>query len=472
MLIVLALYLAMLSVVAYGAIKGASKEEFFSGGRKTGSWVLLLTLFATNMTSISLIGVPDQAFDSGFMVFISMGLSTALIVPFLFSTMGRKVCEQSKKHGFLTQGDLVHLKTGSKSSGAMVSSISILFLIPYIIIGLKGGGDVLSLIFSSYQLAIPEYLSTGIIALMVFGYVFFGGMTATSRINSIQAVIFMTGAAYIAIYLFSKWGGFSNGLQLLKTQKTDFFSLSYYLDNPGNTLSLILLALSVGAFPHIFSHWCAAKSPDRFKRSIRLYPACIIILWLSSTFIGMLSNLEFAQKPDDPVIIALIGSLNNEFVAGAIAVSVLAAIMSSLDSQLLSASVIFQTSRKNVDKMPLAIMILLCYALAICTDGGIFQLGSWSLTGFAAMTPLLMVCIRQSSVNKILFNVSLAIIVILWLAFFMHALANGFVGYSILDTGIGPVVPLVAISTLCSLLLMLNSQKKDFAKSHPNPVKR
>ena len=455
MLILLALYLTMLSIVAYGSMKGARREEFFSGGRRTGSWVLLLTLFATNMTSISLIGVPSQAFDSGFMVFISMGLSTAFIVPLLFSTMGRRVCEQSKKHGFLTQGDLVHLKTGSKSSGAMISSISILFLIPYIIIGLKGGGDVLSLIFSSYQLAIPEYLSTGMIALMVFGYVFFGGMNATSKINSIQAVIFMAVAVYIATYLFSKWGGFSNSLQLLQSQKAEFFSPSDYLANPGNTISLTFLALSVGAFPHIFSHWCTAKSPDRFNRSIRLYPACIIILWLSSSFIGMLSNLEFSQKPDDPVIIALIGSLNNEFVAGAIAVSVLAAIMSSLDSQLLSASMIFQKSRKSIDKMPLAIMILLCYALAICTTGGIFQMGVWSLTGFAAMTPLLMVCIRQTSVNKILFNASLAVIVVLWLGFFMHALVKGFADYSILNTGIAPVVPLVLISSLCSLLLVM-----------------
>ncbi|KEQ16444.1 sodium:solute symporter family protein [Endozoicomonas numazuensis] len=465
MLIILTLYLAMLSMVAYGSMKSAPREEFYTGGRKTGSWVLLLTLFATNMTSISLIGVPDQAFDSGFMVFISMGVSTALIVPFLFHTMGRKVCEQSRRYGFLTQGDLVHLKTGSKSSGAMISSISILFLIPYIVIGLKGGGEVLSLVFSSYQLTIPEYLSTGVIALLVFGYVFLGGMTTTSRINTVQAIIFLVGAFYIATYLFSKWGGFSESLHLLQTQKSGFFNPSDYLPNPGNTVSLAFLAISVGAFPHIFSHWCTAKSPDHFKQSIRLYPACILILWLSSSFIGMLSNLEFAQKPDEPVIIALIGDLNNEFVAGIIAVSVLAAIMSSLDSQLLGASLIFQKSQKSIEKMPLAIMILLCYALAICTTGNIFQLGVWSLAGFAALTPLLMVCVRQNSVNKVLFNISLAVIVILWLGFFMHALAVGFSSYSILDTGIAPVVPLVVISALFSLLLVVTNQKDTTQKA-------
>ncbi|MEZ9425502.1 hypothetical protein AB4186_19195 [Vibrio lentus] len=370
-------------------------------------------------------------------------LKNTVIVPFLFKILGTQVCEQSKTVGFVTQPELVFIKTNSTLCRYLFMVLCLIFLIPYIIVGLKGGGDIISVFFDEYGINIDAKITTALVALIVYVYVIIGGIRGTSLINSIQAFIFILGSIYIMLFLMAKNGGISETIELITQRKPNVFSIE---SRPGaiEIISFYIITFSVGAFPHIFNHWCTAKSAKTFNSSVILYPVCVVLLWGACVGIGIISNLEFSQKPDTPVIIALISVINNEWVCSIIAISILAAIMSSLDSQLISVGALV---KKNMTKQYmstewiLGLFIFFCYLISIFSDKSIFQLGIWSLIGFSSLTPLIYVCLTKEKVDCNHMAISLILLLISWVVLLL------------LDKGVASVIVLFSLSVLCSFWL-------------------
>ena len=424
----------IIAVTLYSKFK--FKSNFFHAGHDIGPVVLLLTLFATNMTAISIIGAPDKSFSGGFNVFITLGCATALIVPFLFKILGTQVCEQSKSTGFVTQPELVYLKTGSSLCRYIFMILCLCFLVPYIIVGLKGGGEIASVFFEEYGMAVDAKVTTGLVALLIYVYVIIGGIRGTSLINSVQAFIFIFGSIYIFSFLIQKNGGITDTISKLVLIKPDVFNIE---SRPGimEIVSFYIITFSVGAFPHIFNHWCTAKSAKTFNSTLILYPVCVVLLWISCVSIGIVANLELSEQPDSPIIIALISVLDQEWVSGIIAISILAAIMSSLDSQLISVGALVS---KNMTRYSLShewillIFLVACYLISIFSDQSIFQLGIWSLIGFSSLTPILYVCLTQEKVESKLMTIALLSLLFAWVTLLL------------LDQGVASAIVLFALS--------------------------
>ena len=410
------LFYATLIVAVTLYSKFRFKSNFFHAGHDIGPLVLLLTLFATNMTAISIIGAPDRSFSGGFNVFITLGCATALIVPFLFKILGTQVCEQSKAVGVVTQPELVFLKTNSSLCRYLFMALCLCFLIPYIIVGLKGGGEIASVFFEEYGLIVDSKITTALVALLIYVYVVIGGIRGTSLINSVQAFIFIFGSIYIMSFLINKNGGLAETIEQIVVKKPDVFKIE---SQPSilEVVSFYVITFSVGAFPHIFNHWCTAKSAKTFNSTVILYPVCVVLLWISCVCIGIVANLELTEQPESPVIIALISVIDQEWVSGVIAISILAAIMSSLDSQLISVGAIVS---KNMTRLSLShewillIFLIACYLISIFSDQSIFQLGIWSLIGFSSLTPLLYVCLTQEKVESKLMVMALVSLLFAW----------------------------------------------------------
>ncbi|MCG7497360.1 hypothetical protein MHO82_10835 [Vibrio sp. Of7-15] len=424
----------IIAVTLYSKFK--FKSNFFHAGHDIGPVVLLLTLFATNMTAISIIGAPDKSFSGGFNVFITLGCATALIVPFLFKILGTQVCEQSKSTGFVTQPELVYLKTGSSLCRYIFMILCLCFLVPYIIVGLKGGGEIASVFFEEYGMTVDAKVTTGLVALLIYVYVIIGGIRGTSLINSVQAFIFIFGSIYIFSFLIQKNGGITDTISKLVLIKPDVFNIE---SRPGimEIVSFYIITFSVGAFPHIFNHWCTAKSAKTFNSTLILYPVCVVLLWISCVSIGIVANLELSEQPDSPIIIALISVLDQEWVSGIIAISILAAIMSSLDSQLISVGALVS---KNMTRYSLShewillIFLVACYLISIFSDQSIFQLGIWSLIGFSSLTPILYVCLTQEKVESKLMTIALLSLLFAWVTLLL------------LDQGVASAIVLFALS--------------------------
>ena len=83
--------------------------------------------------------------------------------------------------------------------------------------------------------------------------------------------------------------------------------------------SYLLVPLSVGVFPHIFSHWLSADHARSFKTTIALYPLCIVVVWLPSVALGVIGNIDHPQPFAGPILVQLILENSGGVLAGLLA---------------------------------------------------------------------------------------------------------------------------------------------------------
>jgi solute:Na+ symporter, SSS family len=178
-------------------------------------------------------------------------------------------------------------------------------------------------------------------------------------------------------------------------------------------LTYMLIPLSVGMFPHIFQHWLTAKSANSFKLPVIVHPLLIMIVWVPCILLGTWATAAmFNGEPLIPpgtspnsVLVMMVNKLTSPVLGGFLTAGILAAIMSSLDSQFLCLGSIFtndiylhykgkqEISEKKkvlVSRLFVVAVVLVTYLIAcyVKNTRGIFTLGIWCFSGFAALVPL------------------------------------------------------------------------------------
>jgi hypothetical protein len=134
-----------------------------------GPFVFLLSL-STNMTAFAT--WPGHAFN---------GIVT-FVIPLTLFFIGTRVWALGKKHGFITPVQLFRDRWEMSHIGTLIFVVQAALLIPYIIIGVMGGGTTLAGLSGGL---VPFWLGGAIVALVVMSYVFFGGMRGTAWVNTL-----------------------------------------------------------------------------------------------------------------------------------------------------------------------------------------------------------------------------------------------------------------------------------------------
>ena len=119
-------------------------EDYFVASRTIGPFLLLMSLFGTNMTAFAILGASGEAYHEGIGVFGLMASSSALIIPTVFFFVGMRVWARGKRHGFLTQVQYFRQRWASDALGLVLFIVLIVLLIPYLLIGVMGGGLTLN----------------------------------------------------------------------------------------------------------------------------------------------------------------------------------------------------------------------------------------------------------------------------------------------------------------------------------------
>jgi SSS family solute:Na+ symporter len=176
----------------------------------------------------------------------------------------------------------------------------------------------------------------------------------------------------------------------------------------------MFIPFSVAMFPHLFQHWLTAKSAKSFRLSVVAHPLLMMLTWLPCVLVGLwatsainsdgslLIPIGTNQNSVLPIMVAKLAK--SPLLSGLLTAGVLAAIMSSLDSQFLCLGSIFtndivghymthdRLSDKNkvlVGRVFIIIVVGITYYLSWkLRDASVFKLGVWCFTGFAALAPL------------------------------------------------------------------------------------
>ena len=232
-------------------------------------------------------------------------------------------------------------------------------------------------------------------------------------------------------------------------------------------ITFLFIPLSVGMFPHVFQHWLTAKSAKSFRLAIVAHPICIAIVWLPCILIGvwaagLAAAGELTVPNSNATLGVMVGQLvDNPWLMGLLMAGVLAAIMSSLDSQFACLGTMFTNDivipikgedyYSDADKVKLARcfvvgVVAVAYVLSLLlANSSVFNLGVWCFSGFTALFPILFAALYWKRVTTVGAYACIGVTTVLWFYWFQQSGWGSDKGYSVL--GMLPVAPLTLAST-------------------------
>ncbi|MDF1754804.1 MAG: sodium:solute symporter family protein [Verrucomicrobiales bacterium] len=491
-----------LGLVSNRFFKGTA-ADYFVVSRSVGSFLLLMSIFGTTMTGFALVGSTGKAFSSGIGVYGLMASWSGLIHSAVFFVIGIRLWAAGKKHGYVTQCEYFRARFDSDSIGYLLFPILIMLVIPYLLVGVISAGKFLQpttagLFPEAFPLpdlpngkphplsgGIPPWLGSGVICLIVLSYVFFGGLRGAVWANTFQTLVFMV-TGVIAFYMISsRLGGFAAASQAV----ADNVKAAPRLAREGlvgqlQFLSYCFIPLSVGMFPHLFQHWLTAKEAKSFRLTVVAHPLFILIVWLPCVLIGLwatayLGELGPGQSPNS-VLGRMIGQLvHSPVLSGLVGAGVLAAIMSSLDSQFMCLGTMFTkdivihkfgedrfTDKQKIliARIFIVVVVGLTYALAIYLKDSahVFDLGVWCFSGFAALFPLIVAAVYWKGVTRAGAFACVITTTLVWcVLFYRDILAEKPVGMEdeLLIAGMMPVTIMIAVSAVTLVVVSLLTPK-------------
>ena len=440
-------YLAV--VLCIGLFAGRSRgahadaEDYLLAGRSIGPAVFLLSLFGTNMTAFSILGASGHAFSNGIVTYGLMASSSALVIPLGIFLIGTRLWALGKRHGFMTPVQMFRDRWECGHIGTVIFAVQAVLLVPYIVIAVMGGGTTLRAVSNGL---VPYWLGGAIVSLVVMGYVFFGGMRGTAWVNTFQTVLFLSFGTIAVAVIARGMGGFSNAMESLLASPSTAPLLTRERVSPLYFFSYTFIPLSSLAFPHIGIFCLTARRLSHFRKTVVLYPICMLAIWLPSVFLGVVANkavdlpsirtkvearaeltahgpalpperraeLRTAASGDD-VILKLVEGYAPLWLASLLGAAVMAAVMAS-DSQILALSTMFtedvfafyggqarfgpavqvQTGRAFV-----ILLTVVAYAIALTAPQSIFDIASqYAFAGYSALSPLLVAALFWKKSTK------------------------------------------------------------------------
>ena len=420
-----------IGIFAFRRFDQRSAEGYFLAGRSLGPAVFLLSLFGTNMTAFTILGSAGHAFSNGIVTFGLMASSSAVVIPVTLFFIGTRMWALGTRHGFMTPVQMFRDRWECGHIGTAIFALQAALLVPYIIIAVMGGGTTLNAVSGG---AVPYWFGGLVVALVVMSYVFFGGMRGTALVNTFQTILFLTFGAAAVILIGSSIGGYSQAMERLLGNEVTAALLTRERVPPRFFFSYTFIPLSTIVFPHIIIFCLTARRMAQFKRTVVLYPLCILAIWLPCVFLGVVANAmvdvpEIGSKLDaramlsagtalsseavaelrraaagDDVIIRMLEHYAPLWMAGLLGAGIMAAVMAS-DSQILALSTMFtedvftfyggksrfgervqvQTGRGFV-----VLIAAVAYLIALNAPAGIFNLAvQYAFSGFSSLFPLL-----------------------------------------------------------------------------------
>ena len=379
---------------------------------------------------------------------------------------------------------------------------------------------------------IPPWLTGLVVSLVVLTYVFMGGSRGAAYANTFQTIVFMLMGVVAFVYIINGLGGLEQAgkvparitekgmvvqdfaydpktAQLVKNEPPKPIGKVIHSENSNLTdsqphfsrtpvtvefkkknpktgaissferelgipfitfVSYFFIPLSVGMFPHLFQHWLTAKSASAFRLTVIAHPLCIMVVWVPCVLVGAWASGVLPPGIPPPAVLSAMLKLlvGDPVLTGLLTAGVLAAIMSSLDSQFLCLGTMFTNdivvhragAGKYSDKQIILIarifivvIVALTYVLAMMAkDANVFDLAVWCFSGFSALFPVVFAALYWKRATKEGAVASILAALISWLYFF-HL--SGYGGEMVIGPGIIPAAVCFGAAAVAMVIVSL-----------------
>ncbi len=342
-IIILSVYFVILLVIGYFARTHwrSTPTAYFLADRRLGPLVLLATMTATNFSAFTVFGTSGAGYRDGWSFFPIMGFGTGFMA-LSFWVIGRKVWQVGRERGLITPPELVHALYHSRPLSLLFALVMIVFTIPYLALQPMAAGYALQEVTG-----LPYRWGGALVTGVVLLYTLRGGMRSVAWTDLFQGVLLLALLTAALCLVAGHHGGFAAASEKVLALKPELFSrpggLGHY--TPGIWFSYMALwFLCDPMFPQLFQRFFAARSEQAITRMMLLYPLVCTLVFLPPIAVGVLGHLSFPDlvgKQADRILPMVVNAVAGDVMAALVTAAGLAALMSTMDSQLLTLSSIF-----------------------------------------------------------------------------------------------------------------------------------
>ena len=408
--------LGMLSIGAFYSKRNNTSADFYLGGRKLGPIVVAMSTEASDMSSWLLMGVPGLAYFCGLAdaTWTVIGLAVGTYLNWLI--VAKRLRRYSVKVDAITIPDFFAHRFRDKSGliEGIAALIIIIFFVPYTASGFAACGKLFTNLFD------VDYMAAMLIsAAVIVGYCAMGGFMAASVTSLIQSIVMTVALVVILVFGINVAGGWGAVVENAKsipgylslTTSTSIVAESTSKYGFITIISTLAWGLGYFGMPHILVRFMAIRDESELKLSRRIASVWVVISMAVAICIGMIGygvskagRIPTLEGSASETVIVKIADLLSSYgfipaiIAGLILAGILAATMSTADSQLLSAASAFSenmlqdvfgvklTAKQTMLVARLTVIVIAVVAAFLATDpnSSVFQIVSFAWAGFGA----------------------------------------------------------------------------------------
>lgn len=404
-LITFFIYFVVLLYIGFYFYKKNDKiENYLLGGRGLGIWVTAFSAQASDMSGWLLMGLPGAIYLGGAPEsWIAIGLFIGTVLNWKYVSVRLRIYTEKTDSLTLSTFFENRFRDPSGLLRTLSAIITLIFFTIYASSGLVASGKLFESMFSiNYKIAVL------IGAFVIVLYTFMGGFLAVCWTDLIQGALMVLAIFVVPLIAYSTAGG-SNGISQAMAAKNITSSLV-----PEGSLSFLAIistmAWGLGYFgqPHILVRFMGIQNPKELPRSMTIAIIWVIISLTGAVIIGLIAIPmfpELAKGNHEKVFIFMITKTFSPWLGGVFLAAILAAIMSTIDSQLLVSSSALtedfyqkvikkEASEKElvfIGRLSVIIISLIALFLALNPNTTVFGLVSYAWGGFgAAFGPLVL----------------------------------------------------------------------------------
>ncbi|MGB0663724.1 MAG: sodium/proline symporter PutP [Pontibacterium sp.] len=413
------LYLILMlgiGIVAYRRTQDLS--DYVLGGRNLGPIPSALSAGASDMSGWLLMGLPGYAMAAGFGSFwLAGGLLVGTWLNWLLVAQRLRVYSQRADDALTLPAFFEKRFEDNSHSLRVISAVFVLvFFLFYTSSGLVAGGKLFETVFGfDYTIAVL------IGAAAVISYTLFGGFLAVSWTDVVQGLLMVGALILVPLIAMGEIGGLSGTLAAVEAKNPEL--LNMFTNTDGETITLIgtlsLVGWGLGYFgqPHVLARFKGIKSKDAVPAARRIAVIWSAVSMAGACFIGLaaIGFLPEGLGDNETVFMVMVDALFHPTIAGILLAAILAAVMSTADSQLLvSSSALAEDFYKalfnkdatpaqlvKVGRIAVVVIAVIATGLALDKDSQVLELVSYAWAGFgAAFGPALILSLYWKQMTK------------------------------------------------------------------------
>jgi sodium/proline symporter len=392
----------MLLIGSHFYKRNESLSDYLLGDRQLNKWVASLSAQASDMSGWLLLGLPGYAFLQGMEAcWIAIGLAAGTYLNWRFVALKLRRYTELAGNAITLPDYFANRFEDHNKSLRVISAVFILvFFLIYTASGFVAGAKLFESVFG-----LPYHSALFIGIAVIISYTVLGGFMAVSWTDFFQGIIMFFAIIIVPLLAVHAVGGFRATVAELNQSGNGFLHL---FRNDGGTLGAVavisLLAWGIGYFgqPHILARFMAVKNPEEISNARRIAMGWVILSLAGAILVGLagkaLLGPELEAERSETVFMVLVDQLTHPLVGGILLAAVLAAIMSTADSQLLVTSSALTEDLYRVLIRPRAtekelvwvsrgtvvLIALVACSIALKPDSSVLDLVAYAWAGFGA----------------------------------------------------------------------------------------